>query len=135
MEPCPFCRIVAGDGAAHVLDETDETIAFLDNDPAAGGHTLVAPKAHVVDLLLGTDSTADAVFRMAARLSKAIDRALGPDGVSVFYTSGQLVGTVSHAHVHLVPRYEDDEIRLGLRRQSISEGEASRIADHIRAEL
>lgn len=135
MEPCPFCRITAGNRAAHMLYETDETIAFLDNDPAAGGHTLVAPRSHIEDLLLGTDSTAYAVFRTAVRLSKAIDRALSPDGVSVFYTSGNLVGTVTHAHVHLVPRYEDDEIRLGLRRQSISEGEASRIADRIKAAL
>lgn len=131
MAACSFCEIVAGERAAHRLDEDERTVGFLDDNPAARGHLLVVPRAHV-EALFGEDETIPtAVFRAVHRLTKALDRTLAPDGVSLFYTTAELVGSVTHAHVHVVPRYEDDAIHLALQRRSLDD-DADELAARIR---
>lgn len=134
MAECQFCRIVAGELDAHRLYEDELTVAFLDENPAARGHLLVIPRAHVEHLFTDDASVPVAVFRTVHRLATALDRALEPDGVSLFYTSAELVGSVTHAHVHLVPRNRDDAIHLALERESLAE-EADELAARIRANL
>ena len=43
---CIFCKIVAGDLPAQIVDEDERTIAFMDIAPATRGHALVIPRAH-----------------------------------------------------------------------------------------
>lgn len=135
MENCPFCRITAGEGDAHLLLETERTTAFLDENPAARGHTLVVPHEHRDFLFVDDAAAASDVFVTAQRVVQAMKRTLDPDGVSLFYTSGELAGQVTHAHVHLVPRYVDDDIHLALARGDLDDTEASRLAASIRAEI
>lgn len=118
-----------------MLYEDDETAAFLDNNPAAQGHTLVVPNTHREHLFSEDESAPLAIFETVYRVSMAIDRSLDVDGISLFYTSGPLVGSVSHAHVHIVPRYEDDAIRIGLTRRSLDDETARQLTDRIRANL
>lgn len=134
MAACPFCRIVAGELGGHRLYEDELTVAFLDENPAARGHLLVVPRAHVEHLFTDDESLPVAVMRTVHRLASALDRTLAPDGVSLFYTSAELVGSVTHAHVHLVPRYRDDAIHLALERQSLGD-EADELAARIRANV
>lgn len=133
MDSCPFCRIVAGDGDAHVLLETEETTAFLDANPAVTGHTLVVPNEHHVELFAEAPTTVGDVFRSVRRVVRAMNRTLAPDGVSVFYTTGDLAGRVTHAHVHLLPRYLDDDIHLALARAELDDAAAASLASEIRA--
>lgn len=123
MGACPFCQIVAGDREAHQLYEGELTVAFLDENPAARGHLLVVPRAHREFLFTDDESVPTAVFRTVHRLAIALDRTLKPDGVSLFYTSAELVGSVTHAHVHVVPRYAGDDIHVALDRQAIDDAE------------
>ena len=132
MDPCEFCRIVDGEGDAHRVYEDEETLAFLDAEPAAPGHTLVVPRAHHESLFAADEATATAVFRTARTVARAIERTLSPDGFSLFHTSRDIVGNVTHAHVHLVPRHADDHIRLSLARDPLPEDEGARLADRIR---
>ncbi|MEF8788834.1 MAG: HIT domain-containing protein [Haloarculaceae archaeon] len=134
MAPCAFCDVVAGELDAHVLYEDERTMAFLDDDPAAPGHALVVPRAHREELLTGGEATAMAVFRTVHRVAVAVDRALEPDGLSVFYTSGAFVGRIAHAHVHLIPRRTDDDIHVGLDREPLDE-EGTDLAASIREEV
>lgn len=133
MAQCPFCAIAAGERPAHRLDETDRTLAFLDRNPAVEGHALVVPKRHRAFLFTEDASVATAVFEGVRRLVWALDRTLEPDGVSLFYTSADLVGTVAHAHVHVLPRYDGDDIHLALARGSLDEAAAARLAERVRA--
>ncbi|MEY7848544.1 HIT family protein [Natrarchaeobius sp. A-rgal3] len=131
-DDCPFCRIAAGDGPDHVLYEDERTVAFFDRRPAATGHTLVVPRDHVEELLASDAETADAVFRTVDAVSAALERAFEPDGFSLFHTSGPLIGTVDHAHVHLIPRFDEDDVSLSLPRGRLAADEGNELAARVR---
>lgn len=135
MAECAFCQIIAGHRESYMLYEDDTTAAFLDNHPITQGHSLVVPKPHREHLFTEEDSASFAIFETVQRVSLAIDRTLDPDGFSLFYTSGPLVGTVSHAHIHIVPRYDNDTIQLGLARGSLGDESASQFAERVRDNL
>ena len=48
---CIFCKILAGELPATIVDEDERTVAFMDINPATRGHALVIPRAHAPDLL------------------------------------------------------------------------------------
>jgi histidine triad (HIT) family protein len=135
MAECAFCQIVTGERDAYVIYEDEQTAAFLDSHPAIQGHTLVAPRTHHKYLFTGDESRAMAVFRTVRRVAMGINQTLEPDGVSLFYTSADLVGQVTHAHVYLLPRYTDDNIHLALARESLNDEEAARLVAHLRDNL
>ncbi|PCR89193.1 HIT family protein [Natrinema ejinorense] len=135
MDDCEFCRIVAGERPAHVLYEDERTVAFLDENPAMTGHTLVVPTVHEEDLVTTDESTSMAVFETVRTVGNALKAALEPTGFSVFHTSGPLVGTVDHAHVHLVPRFADDDVTLSLSRDRLDPDEGTRLRDRVRTQL
>ncbi|ELY99515.1 HIT family protein [Natrialba asiatica] len=130
--PCEFCHIAAGDEPAARLYADEQTVAFLDRQPAVTGHTLIVPRAHEGELFHLDAAATAAVFETVQTMTDALEAALEPDGFSVFYTSGPLVGTVEHAHVHLVPRFEDDSVSLALSRRRLGESDASELVSAIR---
>jgi len=132
---CNFCRIAAGDRPAHVLYEDDQSVAFLDHQPAVTGHTLIVPKAHEVGILTADGDLGVAVFNAVQVVARALESTLEPDGFSVFHTTGPLVGTIDHAHVHLVPRFTDDEVSLSLPRRGLDDAEAATLAERVRENL
>lgn len=107
-------------------------VAFLDRNPAVRGHTLVVPTEHRESLFAPADATPTAVFEAASDVATALDETLGIDGVSVFYTTGDLVGQVTHAHVNLLPRRIDDDITIALARDSLDDEAATRLAASVR---
>ena len=135
-EDCPFCGIAAGEEPAHEVYRDDDVVAFLDRSPAVESHTLVAPTAHREEL---TDMTPDAVgrlFRVVRQVGGAIESAYDPDGLSVIQSSGAAAGQdVFHVHVHLFPRYDEDDITLAPARYPLSEGEGERVAGALRDAL
>jgi len=135
MEGCPYCEIVTDESDAHILADTNSTVAFLDRNPATPGHTLVVPRRHCEFLFKGENPPSRSVFETVERLVEAMNSTLTPDGVSTFYTSGPLVGNVSHAHVHVIPRYEDDSIHLSLTRDRLEDDEGAELARRIRKSL
>jgi histidine triad (HIT) family protein len=113
MADCLFCKIVAGEIPSTRVDEDERTIAFMDINPATRGHVLVVPREHSADLLeIGPEdlqACAIAAQRIAARLH---DR-LGADGVNLINSCGRVAWqTVLHFHVHVIPRYAGDPLRL-----------------------
>lgn len=131
MDECTFCRIVGGDEPAFILYENDMTTTFLDGNPAIQGHSLVIPNSHQAYLFTAEESIAMSVFQTVRILARALEETFEIEGVSVFYTTPDLVGDVTHAHVHLLPRYADDQIRLALSRKPLGD-DADRIAREIR---
>jgi histidine triad (HIT) family protein len=110
---CLFCGIVAGDVPAQIVDSDDHTVAFMDINPATRGHTLVVPRAHVADLLEIGDEDLDRTMRAARRLARRIDSTLAPDGFNILNSCGPAAWqTVFHFHVHVIPRYHDDPLKL-----------------------
>ncbi len=110
---CIFCKIVAGELPATVVDEDERTIAFMDIAPATRGHALVIPRAHAPDLLSVDGEDLKAVALGAQRLAARVKERLGADGVNLINSCGAVAWqTVFHFHVHVVPRYEDDPLKL-----------------------
>jgi histidine triad (HIT) family protein len=112
-QDCIFCKILAGDLPALIVDEDERTIAFMDIAPATRGHALVIPRAHSTDLLSIEPADLAAVALAAQRLATRAKVRLGADGVNLLNSCGRAAWqTVFHFHVHVIPRYEDDPLRL-----------------------
>jgi histidine triad (HIT) family protein len=110
---CIFCKIVAGELPARIVDEDERTIAFMDIAPATRGHALVIPRAHSTDLLSIDPEDLSAVALASQRLAARAVQRLGADGVNLLNSCGQAAWqTVFHFHVHVIPRYTDDPLRL-----------------------
>jgi histidine triad (HIT) family protein len=110
---CLFCKIVAGEIPATKVHEDDRTVAFMDISPATRGHLLCIPKAHAVNLHEIDEEDLCAVARTAKAMAGRVVERLGADGVNVLQSSGAAAWqTVFHYHVHVIPRYTDDPLRL-----------------------
>ena len=110
---CLFCKIVAGDIPATLVREDERTVAFMDINPATRGHLLVVPREHVTDLLeIGSEDLA-ACAAAAQELASRVRERLDADGVNVLNSCGRAAWqTVFHFHLHVIPRYASDPLRL-----------------------
>jgi histidine triad (HIT) family protein len=110
---CLFCKILAGDVPSQRVDEDEHTVAFMDISPATRGHALVVPRRHARDLLEIEPDDLAATFRAAQRLAARAVPAFGADGVNLQNSCGAAAWqTVFHFHVHVIPRYEGDPLKL-----------------------
>jgi histidine triad (HIT) family protein len=112
-EDCIFCKIVAGEIPAQIVDEDEHTLAFMDIAPATRGHALVIPKRHAADLWEIDEDEFAAVARSAHRLAQKVKQRLEPDGVNLINSCRpEAWQTVLHLHVHVIPRYSGDPLKL-----------------------
>jgi histidine triad (HIT) family protein len=110
---CVFCKILAGELPATIVDEDERTVAFMDISPATRGHALVVPREHHADLLAVPSEDLAAVALAAKRLAARAKERLGADGVNLLNSCGAAAWqTVFHFHVHVIPRYDGDPLRL-----------------------
>lgn len=113
MSDCIFCQIAAGELPARILAEDERTVSFMDINPATRGHALVIPRAHARDLLEVTLEDLCAVARAAQELAQRMSERLGAAGVNLINSCGVAAWqTVFHFHVHVIPRYDDDPLKL-----------------------
>ncbi|MFH1586636.1 MAG: HIT family protein, partial [Candidatus Diapherotrites archaeon] len=88
------------------------TLAFLDIMPVNKGHALVIPKGHYETLLDIPEKELDAWIKTIQKVSGAVMKGTDAQGFNLgmnnFKVSGQLV---PHAHMHIIPRFEDDGLK------------------------
>jgi histidine triad (HIT) family protein len=110
---CLFCKIVAGSIPATIVHRDERTIAFMDINPATPGHCLVVPTTHAADLLaIAPDDLAACVAVGQMLAGRAIER-LDAVGVNLINSCGAGAWqTVFHFHLHVIPRYANDEMVL-----------------------
>jgi histidine triad (HIT) family protein len=110
---CLFCKIVAGDVPATRVREDERTVAFMDINPATRGHMLVIPREHSTNLLEIAGEDLAACAATAKELTALVSERLGADGVNVLNSCGRAAWqTVFHFHLHVIPRYAGDPLRL-----------------------
>ncbi len=110
---CLFCKIASGEIPATRVREDERTIAFMDINPATRGHLLVIPREHAADLLEIGDEDLAACLLAARELAQRAKDKLGADGVNLLNSCGRDAWqTVFHFHVHVIPRYVGDPLRL-----------------------
>jgi histidine triad (HIT) family protein len=110
---CLFCKIIAGEIPATIIASDERTVSFMDINPATRGHALVVPRAHARDLLEIEPDDLTAVALAGQRLARTAHATLEADGINLINSCGaEAWQTVFHFHLHVIPRYEGDPLRL-----------------------
>ncbi|MEC3948582.1 HIT family protein [Sphingobium sp. HWE2-09] len=135
----PFALILAGKIPSTKLYEDEHTLAFLDIQPQAKGHSLVISKwSKARNILEIEDEALAQVMATVKKVANATRKALVPDGIHVAQFNGAPAGqTVFHLHVHIVPRFEGGPQGFGAHAQGQFADAAalSALADEIRAQF
>jgi ATP adenylyltransferase len=106
---CFFCAAASGEQTELLVGQDAATITLLNRFPYNPGHVMVAPRAHVPDLLAAGDEDAAAMMVAARRAMRALQGAMRPDGFNLGVNQGPVAGaSVEHVHLHVVPRWGGD---------------------------
>ncbi|WP_307975773.1 HIT family protein [uncultured Streptococcus sp.] len=110
MNDCIFCKIVAGEIPSSKVYEDDQVLAFLDISQTTPGHTLLIPKRHVRNVLEMEADLASTTFSRLPKIARALQKATNAVGMNIINNNEEIAGqTVFHAHIHLVPRYDEKD--------------------------
>jgi len=110
MENCIFCKIVKGELPCYKVYEDELFMGFLDINPLALGHCQLIPKKHyrwVYEV-----PQFGKYWEAARKISLAMLEGLGANRVNYLVSGVE----VPHAHIWLIPRYENDQEMLHVRR-------------------
>jgi histidine triad (HIT) family protein len=134
VDGCIFCAIVEGRSPSSTVYEDEHSIAFMDINPALDGHTLVIPRAHIRDLWEIGEVDAAKVMAASVRVAAQIRKALEPDGINIMHATGVVAfQSVFHFHLHLIPRYAGDPIKMPFVPRPGDRTKIAEIAEKIRA--
>ncbi len=121
-ENCIFCKIAAGEIPSTTLYEDDDFRVIMDIEPASKGHALILPKEHYANLYELDDALAAKVLVLAKKMIAKLTPILGCEGYNVLQNNGAVAGqTVFHYHMHLIPRYAKDDVRVGWKHGTLTE--------------
>ena len=106
MKECPFCSLPEQE----IRDHSKHAIAILDRYPVSPGHTLIIPRSHVLSIFDLTPDVRDDLWRLVDIVRQQLCRTVdSPEGFNIGVNDGTVAGqTVSHAHIHIIPRYRGD---------------------------
>lgn len=133
MEECIFCRIVAGKIPAAKIYEDNDVISFLDIMPANKGHCLVVPKKHAENLIEVGDDDLTAIIKATKKIARALSLSFGNGSYNLVMNNGKEAGQlVNHAHIHLIPRFQKDRLRIKWSHLKYEGDEIKEYADKIK---
>ena len=113
MSDCIFCKIANGEIPSATLYEDEDFRVILDLVPASKGHALILPKAHAANIYEISDDMAAKAMILAKKMATKMTEALKCDGFNIVQNNGEPAGqTVFHFHMHLIPRYEGDQVGI-----------------------
>ncbi|KAB1438627.1 HIT family protein [Candidatus Galacturonibacter soehngenii] len=129
---CIFCKITNGEIPSVTIYEDELFQVILDRGPASKGHALILPKQHYEDIYeLSEEMTAKA-FVLAKKLAEKMTKALSCDGFNIVQNNKEASGqTVFHFHIHLIPRFINDDAKVGWTVHDITEEEMQSIAKQL----
>ncbi len=113
MSDCIFCKIANGEIPSATLYEDEDFRVILDLGPASKGHALILPKAHAANIYEISDDMAAKAMILAKKMATKMTEVLKCDGFNIVQNNGEPAGqTVFHFHMHLIPRYEGDQVGI-----------------------
>jgi histidine triad (HIT) family protein len=126
-----FSKIIRGEIPSYKIAENDEFFAFLDINPLVKGHTLVIPKKEI-DYIFDIDDEQLARLNIFAKnVAKAIEQTIKCKRVGIL-----VIGTeVPHAHIHLIPFKDEDEMNIKRPKLNLSNEEFINIAEQIKKHI
>ncbi len=132
MDNCIFCKIVKGEIPSSKVYEDEHSLAFLDIAPVHKGHTLVIPKRHFEDLTKIPEKDLQELIKSVKKVSIAVEKAVKADGFNLNISNKKAAGQVIfHAHFHIIPRFENDGLKLWPKGFNYKEGEMQEFAKKI----
>lgn len=122
QDNCIFCKIAAGEIPSATIYEDDDFRVILDIEPASKGHALILPKEHFANLYELSDEVAAKALVVAKKVMAKMTDIVGCDGYNVVQNNGEAAGqTVFHFHIHLIPRYKEDDVKIGWKPGKLTE--------------
>ncbi len=110
---CVFCNIIEGNIPSAKIYEDDDVLAILDISQATKGHTLVMPKKHYENILQIPEDDYIKVMSKVKKIAQVILKAFDAKGLNILNNCNEVSGqTVMHFHVHIIPRYNTDDIQI-----------------------
>ncbi len=110
MDNCIFCKIAHHEIPSNIIYEDDVCIAFLDLSQATDGHTLVIPKQHFDHFLAVDQKTLHHLITVTQNVGQRLIKQLDAKGMNVITNMNEVAGqTIKHFHIHLIPRYQENE--------------------------
>ena len=135
-EKCIFCKIVKGDIPCAKIFEDECVISFLDIAPANKGHALIVTKNHYETLLEVPEECLNDMMLKSKKIAQALSAALGNQGFNILMNNKKVAGQlVPHAHVHIIPRFENDGINLNWRPRKYNDKEIDEFKEKIKSFL
>ena len=133
MEECIFCRIVDGKIPAAKIYEDGKVVSFLDIMPANKGHCLVVPKQHSQTLIEMEEEDLSATIKAAKKIARALSLSFGNGSFNIVMNNGKEAGQlVNHAHIHIIPRFQKDRLRIKWSHLKYENDEIKEYADKIK---
>lgn len=125
---CVFCKIIKGEIPSVKIYEDELFSVILNIGPASKGHALIIPKEHYENIYdLSEELTAKA-FTLAKKMAEKMTTALSCDGFNILQNNKEAAGqTVFHFHIHLIPRYNEDDANVDFNVHEITEEEMKNI--------
>ena len=125
-----------GEIPAAKVFEGNRFIAFLDISPANKGHTLIIPKKHYEMLEEMPDEDGKEFGELQIKIAKAVVKAANAEGFNLLLNNGKAAGQeVMHAHMHVQPRFSDDDFHYRWSHKKYGEGELQKMQEKIRGFL
>lgn len=107
---CIFCKLANGQIPTNAIYEDEDFKVILDASPATKGHALILPKEHYANIYEIKGDTLQKAILLAQKVIAHETKVLGADGYNVVQNNGEVAGqTVFHFHMHLIPRYKEDD--------------------------
>jgi len=133
MEDCVFCKIVNGKIPAAKVYENSNVISFLDIMPANKGHCLVVPKKHYENMLDISVEDLKNLILAAKKITKALSLSIGNGSYNIIMNNGKEAGQlVDHAHIHIIPRFKGDRLRIKWSHKKYIDEEMKNIQEKIK---
>jgi len=133
MTDCIFCKIAKGEIPSSMVYEDTNVISFLDIMPANKGHCLIIPKNHYENLIDIPDEELSSMIKAVKKVAKALSLSVGNGSYNLMMNNGKEAGQlVAHAHIHLIPRFKGDRLRLKWTHKKYEDKEMEQFRENIK---
>ena len=130
---CIFCKVLSGEIPSEEVDSDERTVTVMDINPATRGHVVVITRTHAESLLDLDDEDLLAAMQTVRRVAQRMRETLDPAGFNILHNIGRAAWqSIFHFHVHVIPRYVDDPLKLPWIPGPADPAELAQTADQIR---
>lgn len=132
LQDCLFCKIAKGEIPSATIFENSEFKVILDKFPANKGHILIIPKEHIENIYEMDSELGGRLFSLATNIARILKKELNIEGLNILQNNGKVAGqTVFHFHLHLIPRYEDDQVDITWKALKPTDDELTTLANRL----